>query len=291
MGETSYDYYQESWARWGTLFDAILSSGEANLCRVLHIYDRVCERQVETRTEQQSNENVGLTPFGEAFEKTVSQSESILHIPMQTNFHGTLARWLSAFYEPDMDCIVELGSGYGRNLFELYYNGGPHPVKMFAGEITESGRALTRKLADLDGSLDITVVPFDFTRPDFSFLGGERRKNILFFTRHAIEQVEQVSEELFTGMMGVAEKVTCVHFEPFGFQFKNGTEHHGEISHRHEQNAMSRGWNRNLAETCMRLHNADRLRVHYLFKNIIGEDPVNPTSIMVWKSPSGGVAP
>lgn len=290
MSGTAYDYYQDAWARWGTLFDAILSGGETDLRRVLNIFDRVCEREVNTRLEQQAGGNVPLTPFGEALEVTISQSESTLRVPLQTNFHGTLARWLSAFHEPDMDCIVELGSGYGRNLFELYYRGGPNPVKLFAGEITESGRALTRKLADLEGNLDITVVPFDFTKPDFSFLGPQRRKNVLFFTRHAIEQVPLIPDELVTGMLAAAERVTCVHFEPFGFQFKNGTEHHGTISRRHEENALARGWNRNLAEVCMRLNTAGRIKVHYLFKNIIGEDPINPTSIMIWKSQPEGAA-
>jgi len=289
MGEAPTGYYEETWAQWAGLFDAIISGGETDLRRVLHIFDRVCDREVDSRLERQGREDAALAPFGEVLEKTVSLGEAALRVPLQTGFHGTLARWLSALHEPDTDCIVELGCGYGRNLFELYYQGGPHPAKLFGGEITESGRALTRKLADLNGDLDITVVPFDFRGPDFSFLGG-RKKHILFFTRHAIEQVDLIPDELVTGMLETADRVTCVHFEPFGFQFKNGADHHGGISARHEQNALARGWNRNLAEVCMRLNTEGRIKVHYLYKNIIGEDPINPTSIMVWKSPERGNA-
>ena len=45
------------------------------------------------------------------------------------------------------DSIVELGCGYGRNLIEIFYRGGPTDVRYFGGEFTQSGVEIASKLA------------------------------------------------------------------------------------------------------------------------------------------------
>lgn len=277
------DYYENEWARTREIFDGILAKGERSLPRVLKRHDRHRLRVDEIKIHGNFVEgDVRMTPFDEPFQKTVSMGENVLHLPLHANFLAIVSRWISAFHEPDMDCIVELGSGYGRNLFELYLNGGPHPVKMFAGEVTETGRALADELKVLEPALDITVVPFDYTQPDFSFLGKNRLKNVLFFTRHSIEQVERVPRELFTGMIAAAEKVTCLHFEPFGFQLNKESRYEGPISVEQEKFITRMHWNANLVESVQALADEGKLTLRHSYKNVIGEDPVSPTSIMVW---------
>lgn len=277
------EYYEGEWVRTREIFDGILARGERSLPRVLSLYDRYRRQTDEVKVHGNFVAcDVRMTPFGEPFQKTVSMGENILHLPLQADFLAIVSRWISAFYAPEVDCIVELGSGYGRNLFELYLNGGPHPVKMFAGEITASGRALAAQLKALEPALDITVVPFDYLKPDFSFLGEKRLKSVLFFTRHSIEQVERVPRELFTGMMAVAEKVTCLHFEPFGFQLAHGPRPDGSISLEQQKFIQRMHWNVNLAETVRTLADEGKLTLLHTYKNIIGEDPISPTSIMIW---------
>jgi|GEM_PF-3511059 len=277
------DYYESEWGRTREIFDGILAGGETCLPRVLKLHDRrrLAEDEIKVHRNFVRGE-VPMTPFGEPFQRTVSMGEAIHHLPLHADFLAIVSRWVSAFYEPGMDCIVELGAGYGRNLFELYLNGGPHPVRMFAGEVTENGRTLAGRLKALEPALDITVVPFDYTRPDFSFLGDKPLKNVLFFTRHSIEQVERVPRDLFTGMVAAAEKVTCLHFEPFGFQLSSRVAPGGAISVEQEKFISRMHWNANLVETVRELDEEGVLTLRHTFKNVIGEDPVSPTSIMVW---------
>lgn len=117
-------------------------------------------------------------------------------------------------------CIVELGSGFGRNLLGLHdalIERSSVPVEFHACELTSAGREATERFRRLDGNIDLTVHPFDYHEPDLSFLEG--RKDVLFFTAHSIEQVPELSQSVIDEMLARTKRCRCVHFEPVGWQY------------------------------------------------------------------------
>ena len=187
-------------------------------------------------------------------------------------------RLLNDLVEEDgYDCVVELGSGYGRYLIEMFYNGGQRQLKYIGAELTNSGRKMMRKLFSLIPGADMEVHEFDFLRPDFSFLG--KHKRVLFFTIYAIQQVQKIPMSLFEGMSSAAEYVKAVHFEPFGFQVEpdlgKGTAHHAS-------EMKDRGWNVNLGQTLIDAHNSGLIRCTHMTAEILGGGH-DPASLAVWE--------
>ena len=54
----------------------------------------------------------------------------------KTNFIDFI---IDALSFDEYDSVVELGCGYGRNLFKIFYNGGGVNLRYFGGEFTSSG--------------------------------------------------------------------------------------------------------------------------------------------------------
>ena len=90
--------------------------------------------------------------------------------------------------------------------------------------------------------LNIVTRTFDHRRPDFSFL--EERGKVLFFTCHSIEQVDRIPANYFDLLADAADRVTCIHFEPFGFQISTTDE----ISKAQERYVRENNWNTNFLE-------------------------------------------
>lgn len=122
----------------------------------------------------------------------------------------------------DANVVVEFGSGWSANLFQLYLllgNQRSEGLKYIGAEYTEAGRGGGSVLAAHDGRIDYTAVPFDWTQPDLSFLADlPRPLKVVAFSHHSIEQVERISEKFHPGLRDIADELTVVHFEPVGWQ-------------------------------------------------------------------------
>ncbi|MCW8835426.1 MAG: hypothetical protein OQJ99_03540 [Rhodospirillales bacterium] len=175
------------------------------------------------------------------------------------------------------DAIVEFGSGYGKNLINLYSGGGPRGIPYFAAEFTEAGRDACSYLAGLDAAFDLRSVPFDFNAPDLSFLDGFNR--VLAFSNHAIEQVEEIGLEFFELLASEDRDVYCLHAEPFGFTMK---EHWGKPSEKQEEGARAMGFNVNLLARLNEAAEKGIIASLYVAKEVLGGDPTNPTSVAIW---------
>jgi hypothetical protein len=119
-----------------------------------------------------------------------------------------------------IDCVVEFGSGIGRNLFILADKLKPQlrvKIKFYACQFTNAGRKACAELLELKRDLQMTIEHFDYYHPDFSFL--EKKKNILFFTRHSIEQIPILNRTFFDGILNASNQCFCYHAEPVGWQY------------------------------------------------------------------------
>lgn len=179
------------------------------------------------------------------------------------------------------DLIVELGSGWGWHLLSVWVSGGPRRALYAAAELTEAGRAAAGSLAELDPQLEFRAVPFDYHEPRLDGLGG--RSHAVVFTVHSIEQIPAVKPELFEAIRGVAERVTCLHFEPVGWQL-DGHDGRGTS----EAYARRHDYNRNLLDMVSEEAEAERLRIELVRPDVVGVNPDNATTVIRWRSP--GVA-
>lgn len=178
------------------------------------------------------------------------------------------------------DSIIELGCGYGQNLFKIFYNGGGVNLKYFGGEFTKSGVEMARKLANIEPNMKAEFFHFNHLKPKFDkkFDFGER---VLVFTCHTIEQVREIPDNWFKVVANIAPFVRCIHAEPFGFQIASL----GEASQKHKEYFIKNGWNLNFAKTLKKAReNGDIIIEDALLEYSCGTDPFNPTSIAVWRS-------
>ena len=180
------------------------------------------------------------------------------------------------------DTIIELGCGYGRNLFNIFYGGGPQDARYYGGELTASGVAMAREIAALDPAMQASFFPFDYLEPALAIEPVERA---LVFTMHSIEQVCQIDPRLFGVIAGTGRRVDCIHLEPFGFQFAEL----GPASIEHRKQAIENNWNLNFAAALQEAKQAHGLNISCVVTELsLAVDPHNPTSLAIWQA--GGTA-
>jgi hypothetical protein len=177
----------------------------------------------------------------------------------------------------ETDLVVELGAGWAWHLLTVWATGGPRGATYVAAEYTEAGRRAAAKLAEVDEELDFRAVPFDYREPRLDGLGP--RAHAVVFTEHSIEQIPHLTAAVFDAIRGLARTVTCLHFEPVGWQI-NGRDGAGSSRAVAEQH----DYNRNLVEILRAEADAGRLILDFLKPDVIGINPSNSTSIIRWRS-------
>lgn len=178
------------------------------------------------------------------------------------------------------ELIIELGSGWGRNLVRLWLDGGPATARYVAAEFTKAGREATELLAAAAEEFRLTATPFDYRSPRLDLGASARRSaHALVFSAHSIEQIPQVTPGLLDVMRSTAYRVTCVHFEPVGWQTTtpNRRGSSREYAEHHD-------YNRNLLEVLRAAERDGQLCVDTLRTEVIGVNPENATSVVVWSA-------
>jgi hypothetical protein len=182
---------------------------------------------------------------------------------------------------PTTALVIELGSGWGRNLLSLWLSGGPASAEYVAAEYTEAGRRVAAQLAAMDPRLKFRSVAWDYRHPDLSMLG--RFDEAVVFTVHSVEQLPQLPAEAIDTIRGLADRVTCLHFEPVGWQLGE-TEQSGSTA----DYAAQHDYNRNLVELLREQERQRRLNIELILPDVIGENPANSTTLIVWRASENG---
>ena len=174
------------------------------------------------------------------------------------------------------DAIIELGCGYGRNLFEIFYGGGPRDAKYIGGEFTKSGVEIAQKLAKKAPKMKTEFFHFNHLEPKLPFKKPFKRAFV--FTCHSIEQVMQINENWFDEVVKAGEFVRGVHLEPFGFQLKNS----GPLSDMHKDFMIQNSWNINFAEVLRQALERKIIKDEQIFLEMGVTPDVNVGSLAFW---------
>ena len=174
------------------------------------------------------------------------------------------------------DAIIELGCGYGRNLFEIFYGGGPREAKYIGGEFTKSGVEIAQKLAKKAPKMKTEFFHFNHLEPKLPFKKPFKRAFV--FTCHSIEQVMQINENWFDEVVKAGEFVRGAHLEPFGFQLKNS----GPLSDMHKDFMIQNSWNINFAEVLRQALERKIIKDEQIFLEMGVTPDVNVGSLAFW---------
>ncbi|WP_180381399.1 hypothetical protein [Campylobacter devanensis] len=213
------------------------------------------------------------------YNKITSLNGINILVPFYTNT-SIVNMIIDALALEQYDSVIELGCGYGQNLFKIFYSGGGVNLKYFGGEFTSSGVEMARKLANIEPNMRAEFFHFNHLKPKFD-KKLDFGKKVLVFTCHTIEQVKEIPDNWFKVVASIAPFVRCIHAEPFGFQIRNL----GEASQNHKDYFIQNGWNLNFASTLKKANqNGDIIIEDAMLEYSCGTDPFNPTSIAVWRT-------
>lgn len=272
--KTNENYYEISWQVRDQLVDQLLAQGVKDLDDLLLRFDQTERRYlfgVETATRTDGSGETFLTGKVDVTEvKNANIRQDLTHIE-------NYLRPLKSYLTEDVDLVVELGCGYGRNLFLLDRIWGRPDIQYIAAEYTGSGRALAEKLhKGFVPEMRLKTAFVDHKNPDFSFLEGA--KNILMFTSHSIEQVQHIPEDYFAKLVENCDQVTGIHLEPFGYQIPKMQAR--TLDHRAFME--KRGYNANLYEVLNLAKDRGEIKLSKIVPNISALQVENPTSLAVW---------
>jgi len=303
------EYYELGWREELKLFDSVLDPKETNALRAINYYNRIVsgyERIVyessggavlDNQTAEKTGTGLDLFVLRKREDKPKPPPELALptgkapvinsimqgrgfQLPQYIDLDEQVERFLLDYIilHPEIEAVVDLGSGTGQRLIKFFYMGCPSHVRLYSAEQSESARALNQRLVDLDAGLDISIHAFNFRRPDFSFV--REKKHVLFFTALSIMFIHEVGRTPFEAMVRAADAATGIHFEPVGFQISTPTYEYSKLQ---AQEANSRNWNIDLGSVLQDLHNLGVIEVKYSGKDILpAKDPGHALSVTLW---------
>jgi hypothetical protein len=196
--------------------------------------------------------------------------------------------------DADTKRIIELGSGWGANLFYLWLGGAPRSAEYVAMEYTEAGREVTALLAGTERNLPMNVRPFDYHHPDLSEFRS--RDKTIVFTSYSIEQITALNDSLFDELLAIPGLDRVIHVEPVGWQLLDQSPVGplvGGLSHvvpprlsielDVRRRSRSTAYNKDLIRKLRSLERAGRVRIERIEKNYVGPNPLNPGTAVVWR--------
>jgi hypothetical protein len=196
----------------------------------------------------------------------------------------TLLNELSRQLEDDTVNIVELGSGYGKQLFRLWLNGGPPRAKYFAFEFTANGRKCAEYLASLEPGIQLETYPFDYYAPKID--GFDRNAKTFAFTSYSIEQIPVLGSALFEELLAIPGLTKVVHVEPIGWQRPRSSITDGvelELQSDFERFARASRYNTDLLAVCEKLRAGGRIDIEAIKYDFMAHTPNFPATVIVWK--------
>ena len=279
------DFYEKAWAFRAKFLESELQSG-ANALQAIKELEKK-ERgytlgvndttgEVLYMKKEISDDEPHIKDTNIALYSKRGFNGNIIILPKHTsyNFRTLLIDLIDA--TGPYDAIIELGCGYGRNLFEIFYGGGPREAKYIGGEFTKSGVEIAQKLAKKAPKMKTEFFHFNHLEPKLPFKKPFKRAFV--FTCHSIEQVMQINENWFDEVVKAGEFVRGAHLEPFGFQLKNS----GPLSDMHKDFMIQNSWNINFAEVLRQALERKIIKDEQIFLEMGVTPDVNVGSLAFW---------
>lgn len=175
------------------------------------------------------------------------------------------ARMILDEVRDDTTAVIELGSGTGMALVDVWKHGVNSKIPLVCMEPTYFGRLCFEFLVDLEPKINGRAIYFNFNDHSFPDTSGIDPTNAVIFSSGSVEFVEELSETLVRDLLSRFKKVCGVHLEPLGWQIPTLEE--SAIKSRAKDGPTAKGQNRNLWQLLKRLDDLGiiALEKKYLF--------------------------
>ncbi len=273
-----HEAYQEYETGWQSVFDTaqiLASQNGSNLQRVLNLL----QKPMLPNDNARMLDRFGYRLCG----ARVKGISDYFYEPLL--FELQLQNELLRAIDPDTVNIVELGSGYSKNLFRIWFNGGPVEANYIGGEYTEAGRRCGGFLASLEPRIRYRSVPFDYYAPVFTDF--EPNAKTFAFSCYSVEQVPEIDRRVFDALLAIPGLHRVVHIEPVGWQRRSwNVPFTAEWLLRREmrQSAIALRYNINLLSVVESLERDGMIAVKRPIKfDFLAHRPDFPGSVIVWE--------
>lgn len=291
--------YEHLWKGVEDKFDQTFGAGEHDLSRI-HLFMRrnfgpdFEDEHLRKKYEQHENK---LLETGYIMDKQLIKVVDMDPRAVTLITDAVKMREAIKMFGPGARRIVELGSGWGKNLFNLFKFGAPLDAEYWGFELTATGRRLMEKVgAACAPTMRLSSSPFDYYDADFTHLAGN--VDTCVFTHHSIEQIPEIPENLIERILAIPGFKMCLHMEPVGFQFKSNKwladsgnkALMDKIDADNRRFAEKRNQNSNLYPVLRRLESQGKLKIFSVKKYFTSHLLANATTVISWGLPSAEVA-
>ncbi len=259
-GPVDHHWYEPVWDRQLQEIATLIESGETELLRVV---DRIRASPEKRNVFTDVDERLW---FGERL-----RMNRVLRSHLR---HALINAVLYDACRDETESVVELGAGNGINLFEFWLTASPRRARYLAFEIASTGRLCTELMATLEPSMHVSAHAFDYRTPDYALIPNGQQ-HMLVFTTSSIEQVAELPRAVIDDLLGKADAVSGVHFEPVGWQLPE------QDNPAHRRLCTNRGYNQNFWSLLTEFQQAGRIAIDRTVVNIYGR--INhPTTLIEW---------
>lgn len=276
MGTWMQDY-DRLWRAREKIFDDILEN-ERSLARAIARFDTF-ERNHQLKTNGSDVRYFPHQSPPDPYSDIYPNTPMILH--GQTVTASAYIDFRQDRYLADLswsaDCVIELGSGYGRQIFATWLAGSNPRARYIAAEPSESGRRLGQRLAALEPALSFSSQPFDFSAPSLPDLAPT--ESVLLFTSWAVMYANPFDPALLRSIAAHPGAVTCVFVEPIGFQIDPA----GPQAERQRAQFIGQNMNLDFYQTLLNVGGEVGLEVACVMPNLFGssEETLQLASVIV----------
>jgi hypothetical protein len=153
------------------------------------------------------------------------------------------------------DLIIEIGGGWGRNIFALYMNlSKNYPnINFIMGEVSGSGQGVCSIIIK-NYNLPIISTYFNYYdwKNTINIIRYKNFKNVCVFSNHSIEQIPHLEYQMFEDFLSLdVESLKFTHIEPVGFQLKGGNSKY----------TGKQVYNQNLIPILFNLKNKNKIKI------------------------------
>jgi hypothetical protein len=266
-GEFAKREYEGNWSALLNVINKAVEEKEESLSRVL-------SSLYQSFSPEKDNSNLFI----------LSLNNPIIRFPEKLDTTGIinlvkLITSISVIKEIDKDTerIVELGSGYGDNLCNIWLNNGPKNAEYYALEYTENGRKCSETLASFEPKMNLQTFEFDYHNADFSMLSENKKTAV--FTSFSVEQIPILSVEFFNRLLAIPGLDKCIHIEPVGWQLPVEIFGALETDNFGRNLCLHKDYNKNLYRMVTILEKQKKIKVLNIVKDFLGSGPKSGTYI------------
>lgn len=203
----------------------------------------------------------------------------------QGGVQGFVTHILGEACTPATHAVIELGAGWGRNLFAALLQGAiSETTRLYALEFASTAREAAHLVAQGNPALAFEALAFDYHAPDYSGIEASTSPSVLL-TVHSIEQIPQLRRDVFTDLIKRLPNLTGLHLEPIGWQIptaRSNTRRRLSTAAYAERN----DYNHNFWPVLEGLEHDGLIEITHVAPELLGANVENPSSFISWRTRS-----